>query len=376
MEFIIWAFVLALFLGIPLFLTIVNVIRLFEPKPAALNKSLFDVLTIVLGAGLSILDLGFLGLGIEYTEPLILGGGNAEYHSPLSGAFELSYFIPEFIALLCMILLSVVKRRKPPLFAALLIAGVYMGNVLHILLVIQLLENMDNVFAYMMIVFPVNYLLMSVRLIRREIKEQTVYLRETAGTRQGFIGRLYAFLERSVGWYIISFAALIPLLAVLLMILILCGQGADGIVKAFTETADWTFSKQIPPPPEYYHGHYLCTVAAGGHEKIVKPQRMGIRRSEKIVVNRQLCIANAFEELIQEKLPHFHKGVRHFYDSYGYPLSKLITTKTRADIVYILMKPLELIFITVLYMFDTDPENRIALQYTGKKTTDFNLMKG
>ena len=159
MEFIIWAFVLALFFGIPLFLTIVNVIRLFEPKPAALNKSLFDVLTIVLGAGLSILDLGFLGLGIEYTEPLILGGGNAEYHSPLSGAFELSYFIPEFIALLCMILLSVVKRRKPPLFAALLIAGVYMGNVLHILLVIQLLENMDNVFAYMMIVFPVNYLL-------------------------------------------------------------------------------------------------------------------------------------------------------------------------------------------------------------------------
>ena len=49
---------------------------------------------------------------------------------------------------------------------------------------------------------------------------------------------------------------------------------------------------------------------------------------------------NAFEEVIQIKFPSFHRMVRHIYDTYGYPLSKLITNPLRADVVYIIMKPL------------------------------------
>ena len=100
---------------------------------------------------------------------------------------------------------------------------------------------------------------------------------------------------------------------------------------------------------------------------MVKPIRMGIRKGEKIVVNRQLCIANAFEALIQEKTPKFHHFIRHIYDKYGYPLSKHINTALQADMVYILMKPLEWIFILILYLCDEKPENRIAIQYTGNK---------
>lgn len=143
----------------------------------------------------------------------------------------------------------------------------------------------------------------------------------------------------------------------------LLGQGLDAPIKAFTDTADWTFSKQTPPPPLEYDGHYLCTVAAGGHKKIVKPLRLGTRRNETIIVNRQLCIANAFEELIQEKTPRFHRWIRAFYDTYGYPLSRKITTPVRADIIYILMKPLEWAFLIFLYAFDLRPEQRIARQY-------------
>ena len=138
-------------------------------------------------------------------------------------------------------------------------------------------------------------------------------------------------------------------------------------IKAFTETADWTFSKQTPPPPMHYDGHYLCTVAAGGHRKVVKPLRYGTRLGETIIVNRQLCVANAFEELIHEKLPRFHKAVRTGYDKYGYPVSKHITTPLRADIVYFVIKPLEWIFIFALYLFDKDPEKRISRQYEHRK---------
>lgn len=112
-----------------------------------------------------------------------------------------------------------------------------------------------------------------------------------------------------------------------------------------------------------YVGHYLCTVAAGGHRKLVRPERMGMRNGTAIVVNRQLAIANAFEELLQQKLPRFHRCVRRFYDYHGYPISKHITTPLWADVVYVLMKPLEWLFLAVLYTFDAHPEQRVAMQY-------------
>ena len=98
----------------------------------------------------------------------------------------------------------------------------------------------------------------------------------------------------------------------------------------------------------------------------MKPLRYGTRRGTTIVVNRQLCIANAFEELIQEKTPKFHKWVRGFYDTHGYPISKYITTPFKADVIYVMMKPLEWVFLLVLYLFDVEPENRISRQYEYK----------
>lgn len=224
-----------LFLGLPVFLTVVNIIRLFSEKK--FNKSIFDIATVFFGSVYSLMYMAAFVGDKEYYEPVILGGGDPAYHTPVSGDFSLSFSVFAFVGIISLILLSMIKKQKPP--------------------------------------------------------------------------------------------------------------------------------------PVQYEGHYLCTVAAGGHEKIVKPQRMGVRLGEKIVVNRQLCVANAFEDLIHERFPKFHKVVRNFYDSYGYPLSKIITTKTRADIVYILMKPLEWTFLLVLYIFDSRPENRIAVQYTGKNKKDF-----
>ena len=168
-------------------------------------------------------------------------------------------------------------------------------------------------------------------------------------------------------WPILSVILAIPLVIILICILVLFGQRPDEAIKAFLETSDWTLSKKISPPSVTYDGHYLCTVSLKGHEKLVRPTRMGIRHGEKIVVNRQLCIANAFEDLIQEKTPRFHHFVRYIYDKYGFPLSKHINNAWQADIIYILMKPLEWIFLAVLYLFDKKPENRIAIQYTGKR---------
>ena len=178
-----------------------------------------------------------------------------------------------------------------------------------------------------------------------------------------FTNLLYAQINNIYKYSGLIFLCLFVMIALLEVIFIIIGQGADGPVKAFTDTADWTFSKQIPPPPKEHEGHYLCTVAAGGHERVVKPLRYGVRCGEKIIVNRQLCIANAFEDYIMEKFPNFHKLIRSVYDTYGYPVSRHIISPERADAVYILMKPLEWMFLIFLYLFDVKPEERIRRQY-------------
>ena len=152
----------------------------------------------------------------------------------------------------------------------------------------------------------------------------------------------------------------------IVVILLLFGQKPDSVIRAFTETADWTLSTKVAPPEVMVDAHYLCTVALRGHEKLVRPTRMGLRRGERIVVNRQLCVANAFEQLLEERTPRFHRAVRKFYDTYGYPVSRHIRTPLAADAVYLIMKPLEWLFVAVLYLFDAKPEDRIARQYLPK----------
>ncbi len=160
--------------------------------------------------------------------------------------------------------------------------------------------------------------------------------------------------------------ALLPVLGLLVILLCLFGQQPDSIILVFTKTSDWVLSKEIAPPPVEYDAHYLCTVSLRGHRKLVKPIRYGVRKGQKIVVNRQLCVANAFEQLIMEKAPRFHRAVRNFYDTYGYPVSKHIRHAWTADVVYLVMKPLEWIFLMVLYLFDEKPEDRICSQYLPK----------
>ena len=62
----IWSSALVICVGLPLFFTVINVIRLFENAPKELDRPLFDVLTVVIGSLLSVFDLDGLGLGVEY----------------------------------------------------------------------------------------------------------------------------------------------------------------------------------------------------------------------------------------------------------------------------------------------------------------------
>lgn len=122
---------------------------------------------------------------------------------------------------------------------------------------------------------PLNYILCSIRLLRQIISIQSKNKNENKIVYENkFLNFCQMILNESENWYTAAFVILIPMLGVLLVILVLFGQSPDSIIKAFTETSDWTLSQKVSPPPIEYNGHYLCTVALNGHKKLVKPTRM------------------------------------------------------------------------------------------------------
>ena len=138
---------------------------------------------------------------------------------------------------------------------------------------------------------------------------------------------------------------------------------ADGALLVFTRTCDHVLSRI---PVEVLPGdcHYLCTVAARGHAWLVRPERVGVRRGVPIVVNRQLAIANAFEDLLHERWPRFGSLARRLYDKLGLPVSRYLRRPLLADLTYLAMKPAECLFALTLLLLDRDdPERRIDRMY-------------
>lgn len=350
---------------VPPVLTVINLYNLLSREP--IREKLTDILTFTAGPLLTLVLWWFLNMP-DWNMPIVIGGDGADFHTPLASWNIPTVLVLSAWAVLSFAVLRISKGKLPPVPTVLCISGAEAGVVLSIVFIVQLSSNLGSFSTIYLSLFPLNYIICAPRALRQTIACQTARYKDsipenTLDTTPSLAGTCHRILSSSMGWVLLGFVAALPVLGILLIILVLFGQAPDAVIKAFTETSDWTFSQKISPQPVEYEGHYLCTAAARGHKKLVKPLRYGVRHGNRIIVNRQLCIANAFEELIQERTPRLHHWVRHFYDTHGYPLSKKITTPLRADITYLLMKPLEWLFLLVLYTFDEKPENRIALQY-------------
>lgn len=350
---------------VPIILTVINVFNLI--KKDKLKPKLFDSLTFILGIAYTII-LWKLCDFKDYNIALRLGGAElVTVHSPLASWSMQTVITILIIGIISYLLLRNKKLNLPPLIAVLAMSGNLLTSIFFLFFIIQVSSNiLSNYLFGFLILFPINYMLCSARA---EIEILRIYKEKKENVDESKILNKFDKLLMKIDidkWPIVAILISLPVAIVIVCFLVLFGQRPDEFIKAFTETSDWTLSKMYSPPNVYYDGHYLCTVSLRGHKNIVKPLRFGLRKGEKIVVNRQLCIANAFEELIAEKNPKLHHFIRHVYDKYGYPVSKHIKTPLQADITYYIMKPLEWIFLITLYLFDIKPENRIARQYLPK----------
>ncbi|HEU4534058.1 MAG TPA: DUF6688 family protein, partial [Polyangiaceae bacterium] len=138
---------------------------------------------------------------------------------------------------------------------------------------------------------------------------------------------------------------------------------AGAALDVVTNTCGHVLSR-VPVVVLEHDCHYLCTVAARGHAWLVRPERLGRRHGVTIVVNRQLAIANAFEDLLHERWPRFGRFARRAYDRLGLPLSRYLRRPWLADLTYLAMKPAEWLFALALLFLDRgDPERRIDRMY-------------
>lgn len=137
----------------------------------------------------------------------------------------------------------------------------------------------------------------------------------------------------------------------------------SGAFRVFTRTCGHVLST-LPVQHVTRDCHYLCTVAAQGHPWLVRPERIGRRGGVDIVVNRQLALANAFEDLLHDRWPRFGALCRRVYDRVGIPIAGALRRRWLADLVYVAMKPAEWCFYLALLLLDRgDPEARIARMY-------------
>lgn len=298
----------------------------------------------------------------EWNEPLI----NSQKHALIwSGAYP-TFFTFAVLTLLALIIYSYRDANSlSPLANVFCISGILGGVVL--LLVFDNQLQVASFHTFFLLIYPIHLLWVRIREWQQDRTEMAYENR--------LLQWFHQLLNKSRNWPWLAVLVALPTLALVVLILMLFGQQPDSMIKAWTNTADWAFSQKIPPQNLIIDEHYLCTVAAGGHEKVVKPQRMGVRHGHPVVVNRQLCIANAFEQVLEEKTPRFHRFLRRNYDRYGYPFAKHIKKKWAMDLIYYLMKPLEWLFLLVLYLVDRKPENRIAMQYIKPIPEDFDPRK-
>ena len=352
---------------------------LFFKELAESAKSVFgavyELVTLLFGVLLEYILLAGLHnvrFDAQWSEEL----RNSELHAPINPDYMLTFAVMcVMFAIGYLVWAFTSSQKRPPLLTVLCFSAMYVGVIESILFTIHIMgmnytyENCVKNYCFTSellytLLIPLNMLLILVRVLLHSVKtHETDPDRSSKVESNAFLSACNRILNNAKYWPLLALLFMIPLLGILTMILALFGQAPDAAIKAFSETANYTFSIKIPPQNVFYDEHYLCTVAAGGHRRVVKPIRMGRRHGHDVVVNRQLMVANAFEQILEEKTPTFHKHVRGFYDRYGFPIARLIKSKYVADIIWFIMKPLEWFFLFVIYLVDEYPEDRIARQY-------------
>jgi len=266
-----------------------------------------------------------------------------------------------FISLACFFISFYLKKQVGPLLLFIVSIGMLFGIILLGFMLVHLCIALPFAILPPLVFYglPVYAIIPSIILMIFELKDLYLFLNNKV-TEKEIDGLTLS--EVLLHWS----PVLLPLSVIYLAYNYLLNQRSSVLVKAFTEAHEGIFANGVcencPPMSDY-----LCTIAAQGDPKIVKPLRMGVRLGKPLVVNRQLLVSNAFEEWLFVNFPLIHKPIRKIYDALNIPVNKWCKYKLFATALYFLWKPLEWIGLVIIYLFVKEPEDMINRQYYVKQ---------
>ena len=238
---------------IPALLTIFNIINLFKKKK--IKENFIDYTTFILGIFLTVFWYIVQDFK-DYTEGLRLGGFEIEVHSPIASWSMPTVFGIFAVGLISYILIRKRKLNLPPLAIVCAMSGTVICSIYMVMFIIQISKNFDIIEVPFFSIFPINYILCSLRAqieIMKVYKEQNLEQKEY---KNKILNKCSKILYDTDNWPILAIILSIPLMALLICILVLFGQRPDEAIKAFLETSDWTLSAKVSPPSVTYDAHY------------------------------------------------------------------------------------------------------------------------
>ena len=344
-----------------LLLIVYAIIDLVKTKP--IDKITFAVVCKFIA---EILFVGILpGIGIAFTDTKCEEHPFQTESIPTAYTlwiiFAAAYFISRYL-----------KQKLSPIVISIISAIMVIGLLFTVTICIHFMPMfLAAVFPgiglmYLSPFFCSFYLLKEIICMNTYLK---TYLEKQQTTSGNIVNTFYYSIQQNHLGFVTILTA--PLLLIIQAVLFLCGQQPDSVITQFTESCGYLLSKY--QDCSCGGGHYLCSIAANGNKKLVKPTRFGVRANERIIVNRQLLVANAFENWLEDHIPKLHRVIRNAYDGCNIPVNEWSKHKRFANVLYVLMKPLEWLFLLWLYLFDKKPEDRIAKQYYPKQELNMYL---
>lgn len=206
------------------------------------------IITTVIGlADYLLLYEIFFSTGGDYQVAL----GTLEKHHTIASEYLPSFALVMGVGFLGLFVIGLFEARKlSPLISAIATACMILAHVLGLIFEYHICFVSFSWVYMLFYLFHLNMMMLSISTVQHNLNEQAALIKEEKIVfKLSWMNKLYPQMCEIARLRNFYFLMVFPVAMVLELILILCGQGPDGIVKAFTMTADWKFSTQVPPPP-------------------------------------------------------------------------------------------------------------------------------
>ena len=145
----------------------------------------------------------------------------------------------------------------PPLLLVISMAAMYLGTLESIIWSVQVcnIEIWSSAYLWLL---PINCALITAKTVCSKMIEWKNIPHENIDYNKNLLlAKCNQILMKSEYWPLAAFLFMWPLLGVLLVLLMLFGQTPDYVIKAWTETSDWSLSQKVSPQNIYYDEHIL-----------------------------------------------------------------------------------------------------------------------